>query len=360
MKADLSARQICFMLIAYSAAGKLLMLPAQLAYFSGNDLWISAVISYILQIAAVWAVAFLCSKTDKTFFELAEISLGKVVSRILMCLFALFFAVAAFLPMYEQKLFVHEIFYDTIPALTVFIPFFFLSVYMGGKGLNNAGRVADILLPLFLAAFAAIFVMSVSEANFGWLMPVFSHPVKSILRGVYSTLYNFADGAVMLMFMGRFKYKKGDCTKITLSYSLGAALVILFMLVFYSVYSTLSQDEYFSVGQSAIFFPALSVMGRADLLAVYVIETAMLSGVILYIQLCTDCLSRATDGRIKPVGWSFIVNGVLLALLIIFNDKYKGLQTVYGNILWYVYAVFALLLPIAAWLLKRKGEQDEK
>ncbi len=274
-----------------------------------------------------------------------------------MWLFAIFFAIAAFLPLYEQKLFVHEIFYDTIPALTVFLPFFFVAAYVGGKGINNAGRTADIMLFLFLAAFVLIFIMSATEANLQWLMPISGSPFKGIVKGVYSTLYNFTDGAVMLMFVGRFKYKKGDCTKITLSYALGGLMVIAYFAVFYAVFSTLSPDEYFAISKSAIFFPALSVTGRLDLLAVYVIEIAMLFGIILYIQLCVQCLSGATEGKIKPLPLSIIISILLLVLLVVFNDKYVILQGVYGNILWYVFAIFTVAIPLLTWALKRKKEE---
>ncbi|MCD8040069.1 MAG: spore germination protein [Clostridia bacterium] len=357
MKDQLCTRQICFILIAFSAAGKLLMLPAQLAYFAKNDLWVCALILYLLQIAAVWSAAFLCSKSNGTFFNLLQNTFGTAVSKVFMWLFAIFFVMAAFIPICEQKLFVHEIFYDTVPALIVFIPFFFLSTYMGGKGLNNAGRAADIAFPLFIASFAAIFIMSVTQSNAGWLLPVFSNPVKDIARGVHSTLYAFTDGAVMLMFMGRFKYKKGDCTKITLSYAAGAAIVIAFILTFYSVFSALSPDEYFAISKTAIFFPALSVTGRLDLIAVYVTEIAMLCGIILYIQLAAECVYTAINKRAGRQWISLAINVILLVLIIIFNDKYRAVQGVYGNILWYVFAVFTLLLPCLAWVLKRSGKR---
>ncbi|MCD8373009.1 MAG: spore germination protein [Clostridia bacterium] len=355
----LHTRQICFILTAYSMAGKLLMLPAQLAYFAGNDLWISALISYALQTIAVFAASFLCSKTDKTVFALIKDTFGGTVSKIFMWLFAIFFLLAAFLPVYEQKLFVHEIFYDTVPALIVFIPFFFVAAYVGGKGINNAGRTADIMFFLFAAAFAVIFIMSATEANFSWLLPVSGGSVKGVLKGVVSTLYNFTDGAVMLMFVGRFRYKKGDCLKITLSYAVGAIVIILYLLVFYSVFSTLSPDEYFSIAKSAIFFPALSVTGRVDLIGVYVIEVAMLLALIMYIQLCVQCLNEALSDKVKPMYLSFIINGILLIALIALNDKYKALHGVYGGILWYVFAIFAVLLPCLSWILKRKREGGE-
>ena len=47
-------------MFAYSAAGKLLMMPAMLSYYCKGDLWLPALMVYLLKIAAVWAVAFAC------------------------------------------------------------------------------------------------------------------------------------------------------------------------------------------------------------------------------------------------------------------------------------------------------------
>lgn len=366
MKIQLNTRQVCFIFFAYTAAGKLLMMPALLSYYCGGDLWLPALIIFLLQGAAVWAVAWFCSRTDKTFFALIEEVFGKTVSKIFLWLFALFFAAAALLPMMEQKLFVQSIFYDTIPSLITFLPFFILSVYAGAKGIKNAGRAAEIALPLFSVALLAIVVMSLGESNMSWLLPSFSAPAASLAQGARFSLYNFSDAAVMLMLAGRFRYKKGDATKITLSYALAGVCVVFFLALFYSIFSTLAPDQYFAVSKIAIFFSALSLVGRVDLVAVYAIELCMLFAVILFIQLSVVCLCEAigrehTEGRIvRPAAavCSVAVNAVLLALIIAFNNSYLVVQEVYGRILFAMYIVFSFALPafaaaLAAYFLKK-------
>ena len=362
MKADLCTRQVCFIMFAYSAAGKLLMMPAMLAHYCKNDLIFPALFSFALQTAVVWAVAYLCSKTDKTVFELAYRAFGRVFSAALQWLFALFFCAAALMPMLAQKLFVQYIFYDTIPALITFLPFFVLSVYVGAKGVRNAGRVADIAMPVFTLCIVVLAVMSVGECNLSWLLPVLKTPAADIFTGVRFSLYNFADGAVMLMLMGRFRCNKGDCTKITVSYAAAGVGVMLFLAMFYGIYSTLSPDRYFAVSQTALFFGPLSLVGRLDLVAVYGAEACMLFALILYIQLSVTCICGAlkkeqTVGRnVRPAAAvvSLAVNAVLFALLLVFNDGYLVVQEFYGRIMWAVFALFAFVLPPLAWTLRRK------
>ena len=357
MNDQLCTRQVCFIMSAYSAAGKLLMMPAVLSYYCAGDLWLPALALYALQTAAVWAAAYASSRTDKTFFALAEGALGKVAGKLLSWLFAAFFLLACVLPVLEQKLFVQSIFYDTIPSLVTFLPFFVFSVYVGAKGIRNAGRVADIVMPLFFAAFAALVIMSVGESDMSALQPVLvSSSPSRLFSGARFSLYNFADGAVMLMFMGRFAYKKGDAAKITLSYAASAFAVLLFLALFYSIFSSLAPDRYFAVGQIAVFFPALSLVGRVDLVAVYAVELCMLFALALYIRLAVACVCGAlgkeqTKGRnVRPAAAvaSLSVNVLLLAAAIIFNNSYLVVQEVFGRYLWCVYLAFAFVLPAVA------------
>lgn len=358
-KTELCTRQVCFIMFAYSAAGKLLMMPAMLSYYCGNDLVFPALVIFALQTAVVWSVAYLCTKTDKTLFCLAEAAFGRVFSKILQWLFALFFCAAALLPMLAQKLFVQYIFYDTIPSLITFVPFFAFSVYVGAKGIRNAGRVADIAMPVFALCFAVLAVMSVGECNLSWLLPVLKTPAEGLFTGARSALYNFADGAVMLMLMGRFRCNRGDCAKITISYAAAGVGVMLFLALFYGIYSTLSPDRYFAISQTALFFGPLSLVGRLDLLAVYGVEACMLFALVLYIQLCVTCVCGAlskeqTLGRnVRPAAAvsSLVVNAVLLALVIAFNDGYLVVQEFYGRFLWVAFALFAFVLPPLAWAL---------
>ncbi len=368
-KTELCTRQVCFIMFAYSAAGKLLMMPAMLSYYCGNDLVFPALFAFALQTAAVWAAAYFSSKTDKTLFALAKDAFGGAFSAALQWLFALFFCAAALLPMLEQKLFVQSIFYETIPSLVTFLPFFVFSVYAGSKGVRNSGRVADLAVPVFACCVAALAVMSAGECDLSWLLPVLKTPAPRIFRGVRSSLYNFADGAVMLMFAGRFACKKGDCAKITASYAAAGVGVMLFLALFYGIYSSLAPDRYFAVSQTALFFGPLSLVGRLDLLAVYGVEACMLFALVLYVQLAVACICGAlskeqTLGRnVRPAAAvsSLAINAVLLALVVAFNDAYLVVQEFYGRFLWAAFVAFSFALPlISPLLLKLAGRRAAK
>ena len=342
-------------MLAYTVVSRLLLYPTVLSGVCGNDLLFPILIDFAIQSVVVWAVCYLCSKTDKTFFELLENTFGNVVARIIYGLFALYFVFSTIFPMMEQKLYVGQIFYDTVPSLMVFLPFFVFSVYAGSKELKNIGRCADICLPIFIAAFAVMLFMAISEVDLTNLLPVLKTPATKILSGTVGSFFRFIEPSFLLMFMGHFKYRKGDAAKITLSYAGGGLIVILFTAVFYSMYGVISPSRDFAISRVAIFFPAIELIGRIDLIALYFLEIAMLFALVINIQFSVICLKKCTGLQIGGV-WSLVVNAVLIVLVITLDNLFNGLFEFYSKWVWIVTLVFSMLFPLLAWTLK-KGER---
>lgn len=352
----IKSRQLCFILIAYTAVTKLLVYPTVLASMCGRDLLIPAAINFIIGALIIWSVSFLCSKTDKTFFELLQGTIGKIGAKIVYGFFAAFFILATIVPVFEQKLYVHAIFYDTVPSLLVFIPFFMFSVYAAAKSFGNVGRCADICLPIFAVTMFFIILMSWSEAEWSNLLPAFTVPAGKLFAGASGTAYAFIEPCWLLMFMRHFKYEKGDAAKLTLSYALGALIVLLFLAIFVGIYGDIAVSRTFAVSRTAIFFSAIDTIGRIDLILLYVLEIVMLFALVLNIQLAVHCLSLCTGYNNKMV-LSVAVNAALLIILVVCDNLFSRIHDFYFNWMWIAFAVFGAAIPALSWALRRKNEK---
>ncbi|MGN0813105.1 MAG: GerAB/ArcD/ProY family transporter [Candidatus Coproplasma sp.] len=353
MKERMSVRQICFILIAYNAVLKLIIYPSAAAASNANDLIFPALFDLAVQTVIIWSVAYLSSRTDKSFFELLEGTFNSTVARIIYALFALYFLLAAIIPMVEQQLLIHSAFYDTVPSLYVFLPFFIFSVYAGAKSFTNAGRCADICLPIFIISIAAILVMSAGQGEYSNLLPVLSQPFSSLAGGVLSSVFKFSDSAFMLIFLGTFRYKKGDAAKITLSYVAGGLIVIALLAVFYAVYGAMTPSRTFLLNDISVFFPAISYVGRIDLVLLYALDTVILFAVVLHIQASVHCLSYAF-GWDKRSALSLGVNLILIIITFIVNNKFSLLYQAASKWFWIPALIFAYAMPLGAWALKRR------
>lgn len=357
MKMRISVRQICFIMLIYTAVSKFILYPTALSFQSGRDLLFSAGFDFVIQGIIVWSVSYLCSRTDKTFFQLIQDTLGNVTARIIYGLFALFFIICTIIPVFEQKLYVHAIFYDTVPSLIVFLPFFFFSVYAAGKGFENIGRSADICMPIFVTSMAFIFTMCFSEISWDNFLPVLKTPLKDVAGGSVATAFRFMEPCWLLMFMGHFKYKKGDAAKITLSYAGGAVIVLLVLAAFYGVYGDVAASRQFAISKISLFFPAIDVIGRIDLVALYALEVVMLFALILNVQLAVHCITECTGYKNKAV-ISLAVNAVFLILLIFLDNKFNSLHMLWSKWMWIAFVIFANVIPLLAWTLKRREKND--
>lgn len=352
----IKTRQLCFILVAYTAVSKLLIYPTVLADFCGRDVLVPAVINFFIEGVIIWAVAYLNSRTDKTFFELLQGTIGNIGARIIYGLFSAFFILAAIIPLFEQKLYVHAIFYDTVPSLLVFVPFFFFSVYAASKNFTNIGRCADICLPIFAVSMLFIFLTSWTEADFSNLLPVFSSSAKRIFTGAGGTAFRFIEPCWLLMFTGSFKYKKGDAAKLTLSFAAGAVTVLLFLAVFVGIYGDIASSRTFAVSRTSIFYSAIDTIGRIDLIMLYMMETVMLFAMVLNIQLSVHALSLCTGYKNRMV-LSVAVNLALLIILVACDSRFHGIQEFYFRWAWIAYLIFAVAIPLLAWALRRKNER---
>lgn len=165
-------RQICFLFAAVMPVTKMIIYPATVSYYAKNDLLLSAALNLLLMGAVLALVVFLSYRTDMTFFDLLQNTFGRVTARVIYGIFALFFALSALLPLMEQKGFVTQIFYENIPSVIAFAPFFGVSFFACVKGFKTIGRAADIALPVFATCFAVIILLALPEADFSALLPV--------------------------------------------------------------------------------------------------------------------------------------------------------------------------------------------
>ena len=355
----INGRQLCFFVAFVVPVSKLLSAPAQLAEFAKGDLLVPALAQYLLQAAVLAVIMFLASRTDKSFFQLLGDTFGYVTARIIYILYALYFVFFSLLPLLDLERFVYTAFFDTAPHMYVFTPFFFLSAFICTKNLKAFGRSADIAMPLFLLSFVGLMVMALGQADFSNIMPIFGTPAKASSTGFLRTIGQFSDTAFFLPLLGTYRYKKGDGKKVMLSYGLGALFVLFFLAVFYGVFGILAPRQTYAFAKIAQYFQALAVVGRFDLLLVYLMTIVMLFYYCFPLQLAVECFCTAMNTEKKV--WASAALNILLFLYAFMFTRYYNLlyDTIAGKLFW-VFLIFADLIPVLCLFLNRKPREGKK
>lgn len=347
---SINTRQLCLILAVFFPVGKLILVPSMLANEAKNDLLLSAGILYLLQGAAVFCMLFLMRRTKKDLFSLLQERIGEPLTRTCYLLLSLYLLFICLFPLLEQKAYVIETMFDTRPTIIVFLPFFFFSVYAGSKSLTSAGRSADLSAFFFLPAFLTLLAMALGSADFTALLPLGYNSPESVLKGSLSVLASFAEAAYLLPLVGHVRVEGKFLLKTSISYLLGALAVLLFLAVFYGIFSTVSVRELYAVAKIARYYDALKFIGRVDFLLAYALEIVQLFAIVLPVQLCVQTFCRTFYTR-KTGLFSLLVNIPLLLFICLTYDYFESANRIINGYLFPVFLLFSFLLPCLCPLL---------
>lgn len=356
----LSPRQLCFFLAAVAPAGKLVLMPSQLVAQSGNDLLFPVAVQIAVQSLLVFAV-LLIARRERTVYAMLSDMVGGFLAKSVCILLSAFFLFAAFVPLIEQKLLVQSIFYDTLPSYLAFAPFFLFSAYLCAKPLAACGRAWDMLAPMFAAGLLGILFFSVGNADFGALAPAGAAGAGGFGRGLAYTFGWFFDAALLLPLIGKFPYKKGLAWKGALCYLGGGAALLLFLAVYYGVYSDIAVTQLFAFAHMSKYFSGITVLGRIDYLFVFLIAFVMTFYVAMPVQAAVDTLTTAFGKRkiLAPV-LSVLCNGALFALMFAFNFSPSASVAAVTQRLFWIFPAFAGGIPLILTALSLAQTSIEK
>ena len=348
-------RQLAFIAAFLLPMGKLLEAPSILARSAQGDLLLPAILHFLLQSLLLLGVLFACSQSEQTLLERLENKLGKWTV-LFYVLYGVYFLFAAVLPLLDMEKFVYAAFFDTAPSTFSFAVFFFFSAYACAKGFKSVGRSGDISLFLFLLPFFALVLMSFSASDFSSLLPLFGTDFKQSLTAFSDSTPYFSDVVLLLPLLASHRYKKNDGVKIAAGYWSGAAFTLLFLSIFYGVYSTIAPRQHYAFSKIAQYFPALNVIGRIDLLLVYLLTIILLFYTVLPLQHFTELTARILNTKRKAL-ISALLNLALLFAVLFLNRFYNLFHSLIERKLSLVFWLVADLLPLFFLLLPKKPQK---
>ena len=355
---EINARQIAFAAAFLLPAGKLLEVPSILARHAGGDLLLPAVLHFLIQALVILAVLYAASKSKSPLIERIKSALGKMIYP-LYTLYALYFFLSAVLPLLDAEKFIYATYFDTAPTLFSFGVFFLFSAFVCTKGIKAIGRCGDLCLFLFLIPFLALSFMALSETNFSHLLPFFGTKLSKSLIAFSRTTPHFSDGVLLLPLIANLRYEEKDGAKIMSGYGCGALLTLFFLAVFYALFGSLAGREHYAFTKIGQYFPALSVVGRIDLLFVYFLSVVLLFYTCLPLQYVTYSICGLCKTERKTLT-AALLNFALLIFVLFLNRHYNAIYSLISGKLAPLFWLFADLLPLFTLLLPKNPKNRQK
>lgn len=343
-KGAVCGRQIAFAAAFLLPAAKLLETPALLSRYAAGDLLAPATAHLVLQGVCLFLVLTLLQKSEFSLFERLQRTFKRGTPWILVGL-AAYYLFAAVLPLLDLEKFTYAAFSDTEPTLFVFASFFFLSAFVCSKSLKSVGRCADLSLFLFLLPFCALLIMGAFSTDLSKLLPIFGTPMQGNVYAFTFSFPHFSDLPMLLPLLLFYRPKPSDRKKIMLGYGAGALCVLVFFAVFFGIYDSIAPREHYAFAKIAQYFPALDVIGRVDLIFVYLLSIVLLYYTCLPLQYATELLYCATPIK-NRASISFGINTAALFFTLFCNKYYNGIYRFFCQRLFWIFAFVAYLPPI--------------
>ncbi len=354
---EIYARQIAFCAAFILPLGKFLEVPSLLAKDARGDILLPALLQFLLQTLVLLAILYACSRSKKSLLERLKEKLGTGMI-FLYLLYALYFLFAAALPLLDLEKFVYAAFFDTSPTTFSFGVFFILLAYLCTKGIKSVGRCADLCLFLFLFPFLALLGMAFFETDLTRLLPFFGTEFSGSARAFVQTTPQFADGVLLLPLIANLRYQEGDGVKITLGYMGGSLIALFFFAVFFGIFSSLAPREHYAFLKIAQYFPALDVVGRIDLIFVYLLSVILVFYTCLPVIYAVELTARAVKTERKTL-LAATVSLALFILLLFTNRHYNTLYRFIGGKLSFIFWLLGDLLPLFCLLLPVETKKKE-
>ena len=347
-------RQVCFSLIAFATVLKIIVLPSFVSGFAKENLWISILLNFILDGAMIFIVLKISDRfKGLTFYQILIENCGEIPTKIIMCLYALYFILKAYVPILEQKSFVEIALYETTHVVWIFAPIFLIICFFSYKGLKTVGRISDLLIWVSLFAIIVLLSLSIPACDLTNLLPIaIGVPFKNVLQGSRFSLLWFFDSTYILFFIGKFKTEKLAKTKIMLSYLVVALIVTAFFCVLYCEFGPLTERQHFAPIKMGKYYLSFSNSGRIDYLAGFALAIVCVFAITLPLVFSSLCLSHSFNFKHKIIP-CIIVNGVTAIIFFATQNFFFNVFSIIMKYGVYFLLFMAYALPLITLFFKK-------
>lgn len=361
MKKTISMNQAGVLVLFTIFIKKMLLLPS-LMY---EDLKADAIFAVIL----LFALEFVCLPIffklkrkfpDKKFFEILKEHLSTFVAKliyIIIMVFVLFKVLLTFSIVYvyfKQQIYQGEFVWIALVACVAVVSHAVI------VGLRPMIRTMEALVSVVLFGFIFCLVISIftpiSTPTF------FESSALSIFSSIYKYSFVFGDFIALFLLIDRVDYKRKEEKKVYFYAILGAVLILILFILFYSKYQVTAFMHNNALADLLVFSVQFNAVGRLDIISMLTIMTTTLFQIEILAYLFCDCFVNIFPLLSKKYAVA-VFDILFLLLYYVFIGKYERMVyyttswlPVIGVIVGYVLPIILLIISL---IKRRKNERSD-
>ncbi len=354
-KNQINPKQLCAIFLALMPLTKIISAPSVFAGLCNEKLWQPLLLLFFADLCLIFLLFLTIKKHEgKSFFQILCEVYNPTFAKCVFFIYAIFFFAKSILPLIEQKEFIENAFYETLPQAPIFYPAFIVIFYLCIKGFKTFGRTAQICVFATGIGVLLILFLSIPTGDFKNLLPIFAFSNKSSVIAALNGLSWFNDGIYLFFFIGFCDLKRKDFKSLVISYSISAFVILLFFISFYAIFSYISRTQTLALTSMSIFGITLVNVGRFDYIALFLLAFSGIVATALPFLLSTKCINMVFSLEKSWIS-ALIVCAAAFLITLFFGTKYEEVYNFITKYLTPLFLTCGYLLPLFA-LGGRKNE----
>lgn len=250
---------------------KLFLMPSLVSTYAGNNSYISVILSLIVEFMFVLFILWIMKKNPhRSFFEILEIRLGKVLPRIIAGIITIYFLGKTILSIKELQNFLVQLLFEHISWVKFAIPLFGVLIYIMNKSFRTFARSVQFFYWFIIIGASITLILPIETMQLVNLLPIFNNGITPVLTGSFRTSFHFVDFMVLLIIMGRVKYSPKTAKSI-IGYTLFTYGFILIYFIFYTgLFGNILVSEGLLVSDIPLYSNYPSTNGRLEWLSMII------------------------------------------------------------------------------------------
>ena len=355
----ISNSQFFLLVFLYTIGSSILILPASMAAHGKQDGWIAVIIGILIGAALILFYTSLAkSIKSPTFVDFLITVFGKWVGRLLGLIFSIYFFLGSATVLYYVGYFVQTEILPQTPIVTVVTLFAILILTNVRAGIENIGRVAEFLTPIFLFLFLLMIFFLIPEIKTENLQPMFQIELKSIIWSAIT--FMGTESLPLIAFLLIYPFYLSDKRQGQKSFLyanlLGGLVMLIITLLTLSIFGPDSAAARMYPGYDLAKVVNIGdFLQRIEMVIVVLWFITMFFKIIIYFYASILTFSQVIE--IKDYRSLSIPFGILMIVfsLVVYPDP--GFMQEWDSTVYIPYVItLAFLLPLIIWLkIKIKG-----
>jgi spore germination protein KB len=360
MKKLVSVRQLIMILIVSMFGIKVLVLPNLFSKSLGRDSYIFVFFLLLLDFLVLLSFLFVKNKfKGKNFYEILELLFGKVVAKIILFLFLLFFVLKSSAIFETNYVYLTENLYTNFNWFVFSLPFLTILILVSFQGVNALARTFEIFFPVIIVGLIFSITIGAVQADFSNLLPFMENGLSNFQQ-IFRFTFWFGDYIIFIIFFDNVREEKKMNLKIILYVLGGMLLIVALFAVFYAKYNYSSICHSNAISDLIQMSPSMSDVGSFDWLLILVWD------IVLFLVFTINLLGafycfRHTFFKPPHIIIALILVGIVFALNFFTNfDIYFSIDFAQDYLLYFSIGIqYGLPVLIFVFALFKGGKKNE-